>query len=137
MRTRTGLIVAAIALTIAGCGDKSRGVDFPPGPDGDVFRLLVADGFDFSKQRRIDFDVDFDQWPPSTNALATLAAKYDYVEVLNPTEEDMSQGITNGYVLIQIEDLLSYDLVIKTQSELTELMQPFGGRCESWGVVVD
>ena len=30
---------------------------------------------------------------------------------------------------------MTYDLVVRLQAELTELVERFGGRCESWGVL--
>jgi len=39
--------------------------DWPDDADGGVFRNLAANAFDFSKQYSVDYNVDFDSWPPS------------------------------------------------------------------------
>ena len=40
-----------------------------------------------------------------------------------------------GYVLFKVNDKLTYDLVTKTQAMATDTVAPYGGRCESWGVL--
>lgn len=102
---------------------------WPENADGDVFRKLSSKGFDFSKVYTIDFNVDFNQWPPSTSAVQILNANFPGVKVY---EDDDGKG---GYVLFKLHDKLTYELVMSTQAKASALVASFGGHCESWGVL--
>jgi hypothetical protein len=101
---------------------------WPDDADGDVFRRLESSGFDFSKVYSIDFNVDFDQWPPS--AAATEAIRHAF-----PGAKVYVEDETQGYVLFKVSSLPTYEFVIKTQIDATTIAAPFGGRCESWGIL--
>jgi hypothetical protein len=105
--------------------------DWPEGADGDVFRRLLADGFDFSKPLEIDFNVDFEGWPPQPDAVEHIRAHFTGISLIPP--EDGS----DGYILVQVFDRVTYSLVLQVQDELSKLAAPFGGVCESWGVLND
>jgi hypothetical protein len=96
--------------------------------DGAVFRLLAANGFDFSKKVDIDFNIDFDDWPPPPVLLETLRGQFANIEMFAPTPTE------SGYVLVVVNALLTYELVIFMQNSLTELAASVNGVCESWGV---
>lgn len=102
---------------------------WPNDADGNVFRSLEEDGFDFSKDHMVDFNIDFESWPPSTEAINLLKEKYQNIEVIEPDEE------FDGYIEIQIPTKLSYEFVVKVQKEVTALMKKYGARCESWEVM--
>lgn len=104
-------------------------MNFPDDADGDVLRRLDESGFDFSKSTTIDFNVDFDNWPPHPDAISKLKEYAGAVEIYEPDEE------YSGYVLFHIHQILSYELVIDTQRNVTTLMAEYGGICESWGVL--
>jgi hypothetical protein len=104
---------------------------WPSDVDGDVFRRLGANEFDFSKEVHIDFNIDFDTWPPSPELMAVLESRFSNVEVYVPDPSG------DGYVQITLCALLTYDLVMATQASLTALAAPYGGICESWGVLQD
>lgn len=40
-------------------------MNWPDDEDGDVLRVLDERGFDFNKEVKIDFEIDFDHWPLS------------------------------------------------------------------------
>lgn len=103
--------------------------DWPNDADGDVFRRLVSDGFDFSKSWSVDYNVDFESWPPPEEALEILRSTYGEV-VLYPPDEHGA-----GYVEFQVFGPLNYEAVTSMQRRVTALMQKFGGACESWGVM--
>lgn len=100
---------------------------WPNDVDGDVFRRLESRGFDFSKVYWIDFNVEFDRRPPSTEAIEAIWQAFPGAKVCGEDGDE-------GYVLFKVSSLLTYDLVIETQVEATRIARPFGGRCESWGV---
>lgn len=41
----------------------------------------------------------------------------------------------DGYALFRVEGQVTYDGVTGMQRRVTEMMRPFGGWCESWGVM--
>jgi hypothetical protein len=102
---------------------------WPNDADGDVLRGMEESGFDFSTPGVVDFNVDFDPWPPQAGAIAVLRGRFADAEVIEP------EGDYRGYVQFQVEAPVTYELVIRMQREVTELMRPYGGYCESWGVM--
>ena len=102
---------------------------WPSNADGDVFRRLEANDFDFTAEYAIDFNVDFEDWPPHRDAVAWLQSRYREVKVYEP-EENFS-----GYIQFKIYSTLNYTLVIETQAEATTQMQKHNGVCETWGVM--
>jgi hypothetical protein len=102
---------------------------WPKGADGDVFRRLEAHGFDFTKQHEIDFEIDFCAWPPSEESIAAVRGVHPNVRICQP------DGNYRGYLHLSIMDFVTYDLVVSVQSDMTALVAPFGGACESWGVL--
>ena len=103
-------------------------MNWPGDADGDVLRRLAVQGFDFAKPHVIDFNIDFANWPPAVDALSVLARTYPGAKLYDPEDD------SPGYVLVQVTEKLSYDLVIRIQAEISAAMAPFGGNCESWGV---
>ena len=102
---------------------------WPEDADGDVLRRIDERGFDFSKPHTIDFNIDFADWPPATEAIAIVRRRYPEAVVYEP------QDGYPGYILFQVCDLVSYELVIRIQREVSALVAPFDGCCESWGVM--
>ncbi len=103
--------------------------DWPSDADGDVFRRLAASGFDFSRDWSVDYNVDFENWPPTDCALKLLEFEFGALSLFPPDES----GI--GYVQFQILGPVTYEHVTSTQQRVTDAMRPFGGVCESWGVL--
>lgn len=104
-------------------------MDWPNDPDGDVFRILQSQGFDFSKAYIVDFNVDFDTWEPSTEALERLKGLVGEVVLFEPFEGDA------GFVQFKFQGIITYEKVVEIQRQITNEMEPYGGRCESWGVM--
>ena len=103
-------------------------MNWPDDADGDVLRRLEQEGFDFTQVHEIDFNVDFESWPPPEKAISLLSEKYGNIEIIPPEEE------YEGYVLFRIKDRLTYELVIHVQEETNLIMGPYQGVCESWGL---
>lgn len=104
---------------------------FPRDVDGDVLRQMQDRGFDFTRQRDIDFNIDFDSWPPLPEAIAWLKSQYPSVAIYEPEDE------APGDVVVQVHGFVTYDLVVQTQATISNAMSAFGGRCEAWGVLDD
>jgi Regulator of ribonuclease activity B len=104
---------------------------WPDDEDGDVLRGLQDEGFDFSRPCLLDFNVDFDEWPPPADAIRLLSSEYPSTKVYEP------DNAGDGYLQFQVYERLSYDLVIHVQKKVSELMARFNGSCNSWGVLHD
>lgn len=102
---------------------------WPQDADGDVFRRLEADNFNFEAIHHIDFNIDFDEWPPAPKLIDHLRALYPRLEIIESDENG------SGYVQFVVESKLTYELVMFVQSSVSELAAPYGGICESWGVM--
>jgi hypothetical protein len=102
-------------------------MDWPDDADGDVMRRLRAGGFDFGKPELIDFNVDFESWPPDQRALNAISQAFP--------DATISLEATNGYVLVQLRRTVSYELVTSVQDQLSSLTASYGGQCDSWGVM--
>ena len=107
---------------------KGKRMNWPNDADGDVFRRLEQNSFDFTQVREIDLNVDFETWPPPEKAISLLSEKYGNIEIIQPEEE------YEGHVLFRIKDKLTYELVMHIQEETTLIMCAFNGVCESWGL---
>ena len=104
-------------------------MSWPSTADGDVFRRLQSSKFDFSFVHEIDFNVDFDSWPPPSEAIRWLEHEFKNVHVHQPQSGD------SGYIEFKIANRLTYDLVVSTQERVSKEMAKHGGVCESWGVL--
>src|SRR5713226_277118 len=102
---------------------------WPDDADGDVLRRLEDDGLDSSKPYRVDFNVDFENWPPAPEAISVLRSRFPNAHVIDASADD------RGYVQFQVFEVVTYDLVTRLQAETSKAMAPFGGVCESWGLL--
>lgn len=102
-------------------------MEWPRDADGDVFRNLSRNGFKFDRAVEIDFNIDFMNWPPSSNAINLI--KKAYPEARISLEND------GKYAIVQINNHLTYDFVTSTQVQLSSLVKHYQGVCESWGVL--
>jgi len=103
--------------------------EIPNNADGDVIRRLIKSNFDFSSKHTVDFNIDLENWPPN-DQLIKLLKQNSYKYTLHKSSEDF-----NGYIEIQIKEYITYEFVTKTQDELTKISKPYGGVCESWGIM--
>jgi len=106
--------------------------DWPNNADGDVMRRLVANGFDFSKPYDVDFQVDFER-EIDGRAMHALKAQYPHARV----EHIVLGPEDSPYIQVTVHSKLTYDFVIRMQDAITELVKPFGGWCDCWGVLHD
>ena len=104
-------------------------MNFPDDVDGDVLRRMEESGMQFDVEHVVDFNIDLDNWPPNPELLTRLADRYGPTEVFEP------DGEFDGYIQVQLTRLVTHDLVVRTQQEATAIAAPFGGICESWGVL--
>jgi Regulator of ribonuclease activity B len=100
-------------------------MSWPQDEDGDVFRNLEQDGFDFSAEVPIEFYVDVAD--PANIGFAIDAALEIY--------PDAAIGLEDEFFVVQLEARLTYDLVIDAQKKLTAATAKLGGNCDSWAVM--
>jgi len=105
------------------------GTDWPNDADGDVFRRLQSAGFDFSKSWSVEYNVDFETWPPASAALQLLESMQGSLRHYPPDEHGA------GYVRFHIVGPVTYEGVTSVQRQVSRAMEPFGGVCESWGIM--
>ena len=101
---------------------------WPMDDDGDVFRALESERFDFSRPHAVDYNVDFKAWPPPARAIALLRERFGEVELFEPEDD------SDGHILYKVTALVTYEGVTSIQRWVTAEMMPFGGVCDSWGV---
>jgi hypothetical protein len=102
---------------------------WPDDVDGAVFRQLRENGFNFQLSTDIDFNVDSPIWPPPRELIEVIRTNYPTVELYEPDDGD------DGYLRFVVHEKLSYELVMFVQSSVTQMAEPFGAVCESWGVL--
>ncbi|ESQ83234.1 hypothetical protein AEAC466_13360 [Asticcacaulis sp. AC466] len=73
-------------------------MDWPSDADGDVMRRLQKGGFDFDREVEIDFNIDFDRWPPDASIMAVLANAFPSATV----------SVEEGYMRVQVRSLVTY-----------------------------
>ena len=103
--------------------------DWPDDADGGVFQRLRANGFDFSKCHSVDYNVDFEAWPPAKVALSLLEEMFGTIKVYEP------DGHGVGYVQFQVLAPVTYAGVTTIQRNVSAALLPYGGVCDSWGVL--
>jgi hypothetical protein len=106
-------------------------MNWPNDADGEVLRSLENGGFDFRRRCLIDFNVDFEEWPPSSEAMSLLAREYPSLKVSEP------DAGSPGYLQFQVYGILDYEVVTRVQESVSESMAVYKGRCDSWGVLHD
>ena len=107
---------------------ESNVARWPSDADGAALRSLEVGGFDFSKPALVEFEVDFESWPPCPEALRLMAREYPSVTVCTTGDERM------GYLEFQVYALVSYELVGNVRGYVAELLYPYRGTCSSWRV---
>lgn len=107
--------------------DGRGSMDWPNDADGDVFRRLHAGGFEFEKEIEVDFNIDFEDWPPPRTFMTELAEAHPRAEI----------SLEDDYVLMQLAARLTYHFVVDMQVKLTRMARPHGGHCDSCGVLWD
>jgi len=102
---------------------------WPDDEDGEVLTALLEDGLDFDSEHDIDFNVEFESWPPPAEAMNWLASRFESVELIEPDDD------FDGYVLVQVRARPSYDLIVQVQREVSQALSAHGGICDSWGIL--
>ena len=110
-------------------------MSWPNDVDGDVFRRMEENGFDFTIEYAIDFNIDFDSWPLDKSTKESILAMFPSCEFVEPDEEDIAEGNTIGYAQFQIVAKPTHELVVSIQEQVTKKLKRLGGWCESWGVM--
>lgn len=107
-------------------------MNWPKTKDGELLRRLHRDGINLFAPQKLEFNVDFNYWPPSAEVLTLLKSKYRDIKLYEPGEYDESQ---EGYVSVRTRSVVSHEYVTRTQHEITEVVGAYGGYCNSWALL--
>ena len=107
-------------------------MNWPNNKDGELLKRLEADGVNFSKPHSIEFNVDFNRWPPPPDAISGLKERFGNLKLFEPGGID---GMQEGYILLKTHAKVTYEFVTDTQREITDLVSQYGGYCNSWAVL--
>jgi hypothetical protein len=102
-------------------------MNIPDDADGDAMRRVIADGADLTRPMRVDFQIDC----PDRASAQAIAAKVPPAEFAVSVYEDSESGTVKCECSRDM--LLEYSGLIRVQTQLAELVRPFGGRCGAWG----
>ncbi|MYM67077.1 hypothetical protein GTP45_09575 [Pseudoduganella sp. FT55W] len=83
---------------------KIQNQAWPNDVDGDVFRRMKSSGFDFDATVDIDFNIDFDDWPPSAELIELLREKFAVVRVYE------SDDLGSGYIQLVLNERVTYEV---------------------------
>jgi len=100
-------------------------MDFPEDVDGNILKGMQERGFAFDRDALIDFNVDFNSWPPDGRVISDIETNIPNSLV----------SLRKDYMLVQVRARLTYKFVVDMQVLLSKISKPFGGWCESWGVL--
>lgn len=75
--------------------NRNQNQVWPNDADGDVLRRMKASGFDFEVKTDIDFNVDFDDWPPAPELIELLGNQFAIVKMYEPNWQLHSAGSAN------------------------------------------
>jgi len=92
-------------------------------------RRLGSSGFDFARAYDIDFNVDFDEWPPAKAAVSWITDHFACVFLHDPDDG------SRGYVRLVVRGKVTYELVTTVQRQVSSALLQFGAVCDSWGVL--
>lgn len=108
-------------------------MDWPKNKDSDLLKRLASDGINLTQPHMVEFNIDFDHWPPSDEVFSLLKTKYTNVKLFEPGSNDELQ---EGYISVRVRSSISYEFVTNMQRELTEAVAAHGGYCNSWAVLL-
>lgn len=101
--------------------------DYPDDADGDALRSIAASGSDMSRPMVIDFAIDASSKSIAQACLAAIE-EAGFEGSLYHDEEDQRWS-----VYVPIPMIAEYDVIIRTQKILGELVTEHGGTPDGWG----
>ena len=107
--------------------------EFPDDADGEALRELTAAGHNLSEPMEVDFQVAAADEESATK-IAEAASKLGYrTAIYFDDEEDFDEGDDLWTTECTKEMVVTYEELLKTQTELDELAKPLGGYIDGWG----
>ncbi len=100
-------------------------MSWPDDAEGAVLRRLQSAGFDFERPVWIDFNVAF------ADAASDLALR-----ALSENLPEAMLTIFADEILVRVESRLTYPFVVAMQERLSSVARPYGGACNTWGVLL-
>lgn len=121
-------------------------VSYPDDDDGAVLARLAAHGIDMTLPLLIEFPVEAPDEESANKTLSAMSkAGYDSEIEHDPGEPDDDGEIDpddeefgpSWTIYTRICMVPAYDEIVRIQSELDRIAQPFGGYSCGWGVLLD
>ncbi len=118
---------------------------YPNDADGAVLEDLAAHGVDMTQPLLIEFTVAIPD-EPSAKKLVTAMTKAGYAPELeydegepdfDPETDDLDEFGPSWTVYTTVHMIPEYNQIIRIQAELDQIAQPFGGKSDGWGVMLD
>lgn len=118
---------------------------YPNDADGAVLADLAARGVNMSQSILIEFPVAVPNEASATNIAKAIAkAGYDaHIEYdegepdYDPDVDDPNEFGPSWTVYADIRMIPAYDEIIRIQNALDLIAQPFGGKSDGWGVLLE
>ena len=107
------------------CGEIIMNI--PNDADGDAMQRVIEGGADVTRPMVVDFQIDC----PDVAGAEAIGAKVPGGEFAVRIYQDPEDGAVTCEC--SREMLLDHSELIRIQRQLTEIAEPFGGWCESWG----
>jgi len=107
-------------------------MSWPKNKDGALLERMERDGINFLKPHLLEFNVDFNCWPPPPDAVKKLQEKFSDLKLYHPGKLD---DLQEGYISLTTYAKVSYEFVTDTQRDISEMMSQYGGYCNSWGIL--
>jgi hypothetical protein len=100
---------------------------YPDDADGDALQRVADQGSDMSRPMTIDFVLSTNDMSQA-RSIAQLVAEHGYQTDIHLNDESRSIDVYCTKRMVP-----TYDDVVACQAELTQLCEPFGVVCDSWG----
>lgn len=116
-------------------------MSYPDDEDGYVLSEIAARGVDMTQPLVIDFFVAAPDEESANEIEAALKqagydahAEYDEGEADDEDDDEFGPSWT---VFATIQLVPEYDEILRVQSELDKIADPYGGHADGWGVMLD
>lgn len=108
---------------------SSQILEWPLDDDGDVFRSLQSQNFDFAREYAIDFNIDLSN---EENVYQIASAIMNNFPDASVFVEDFEEPV---YIRVELNGKVNYEYIVSIQKQLTQISSPWQGNCESWGLL--
>jgi hypothetical protein len=117
---------------------------FPDDADNAVLANLARHGIDLTQPLSIEFPIAVPNETSANNAAAAMTKagyeaqiEYDGGEPdFDPNTDDANEFGPSWTVYANVQLIPEYNEIIRIQTELDQIVQPWGGKSDGWGVML-